>query len=244
MRTATMNSFLWPFVLVVGCLPLLGGACNGVPPTDADLGGAGGRSGGESGVGGEANGGLGGAETSGGRGGGGAGGGSTGGSGTGGSGNNGGGGAPDTCGNGEPDEGEECDDGEETADCNANCTLADCGDGIINPAAGEQCDDEGESDTCNEDCTEAACGDGVVNATAGEECDGELASYQMDQWWDLTQNYCPECKLNVCGDGIHLMLGASCTVGGVDCSSVSGMSEKLCKLTEVGDRKEVAHGNT
>lgn len=172
-------------------------------------------------MGGEANGGLGGAETSGGRGGGGAGGGSTGGSGTGGSGNNGGGGAPDTCGNGEPDEGEECDDGEETADCNANCTLADCGDGIINPAAGEQCDDEGESDTCNEDCTEAACGDGVVNATAGEECDGELASYQMDQWWDLTQNYCPECKLNVCGDGIHLMLGASCTVGGVDCSSVS-----------------------
>jgi len=26
--------------------------------------------------------------------------------------------------------------------------------------------------------------------------------------------------------------------------AVAGVSEKLCKLTEVGDRKEVAHGNT
>src|SRR5689334_7235962 len=34
------------------------------------------------------------------------------------------------CGNGIVEAGESCDDGVETATCNANCTLAGCGDGI------------------------------------------------------------------------------------------------------------------
>jgi hypothetical protein len=36
--------------------------------------------------------------------------------------------------------GEACDDGGESATCNADCTLAICGDGKVNGLAGEQCD--------------------------------------------------------------------------------------------------------
>ncbi|MEX1363042.1 MAG: FG-GAP repeat protein, partial [Nannocystaceae bacterium] len=36
--------------------------------------------------------------------------------------------------------GEACDDGGESATCNADCTLAMCGDGITNATAGEACD--------------------------------------------------------------------------------------------------------
>ena len=54
-------------------------------------------------------------------------------------------GPPGVCGDGTVDAAEDCDDGEETATCNADCTAATCGDGQVNAAAGEECDDEGES---------------------------------------------------------------------------------------------------
>ena len=96
------------------------------------------------------------------------------------------------CGNGVIDDDEDCDDGGESAVCNDDCTIAACGDGIVNATAGEGCDDEGESASCNDDCTIAACGDGIVNATAGEGCDdeGESASCNDD------------CTIAACGDGI------------------------------------------
>lgn len=80
------------------------------------------------------------------------------------------------CGDGQIGEGEDCDDGAESARCNDDCTLAACGDGIFNRSAGEDCDGDGmgmggESATCNDDCTEAACGDGILNTTAMEVCD-------------------------------------------------------------------------
>jgi cysteine-rich repeat protein len=61
----------------------------------------------------------------------------------GGDGGEGGGGGPSTpvCGNGAVEDGETCDDAGASATCNADCTVAACGDGIRNAAAGELCDD-------------------------------------------------------------------------------------------------------
>ncbi len=75
------------------------------------------------------------------------------------------------CGDGIVDDGEACDDAGESAECNADCTVSACGDGVPNASAGEACDGGGESVECNVDCTEAVCGDSLVNATAGEVCD-------------------------------------------------------------------------
>ncbi len=87
---------------------------------------------------------------------------------------------PSTCGNGDPEPGEECDDGnDDPADgCNA-CQPTSCGDGITrtdvtyeNDTGYEECDDGGETENCTADCRLKICGDGAVNRT-GEECDGE-----------------------------------------------------------------------
>jgi hypothetical protein len=45
------------------------------------------------------------------------------------------------CGNGLPEPGEQCDTGGQSANCDADCTSASCGDGVVNTARGEQCDD-------------------------------------------------------------------------------------------------------
>jgi len=66
---------------------------------------------------------------------------------------------------------EACDDGGESDACNADCTVASCGDGVVNMMAGETCDAGGESDACDLDCTPAQCPDGVKNIAAGEGCD-------------------------------------------------------------------------
>lgn len=79
------------------------------------------------------------------------------------------------CGDSVVQEGEECDDGTESATCDADCTMAVCGDVITNAAAGEECDDgrDGdEDDGCTDVCLLPACGDGIVQPNEGEECDG------------------------------------------------------------------------
>lgn len=76
------------------------------------------------------------------------------------------------CGNGVLQLDEECDDGEDTASCDADCTAPACGDGHLNAAAGEQCDDGNTTaqDGCDANCqSEAVCGDGIVGSD--EECD-------------------------------------------------------------------------
>src|SRR5690606_29837040 len=82
---------------------------------------------------------------------------------------------------------------------------AECGDGIRNQAAGEDCDDAGDSEDCNADCTPVACGDNYVNEAAGEECEGELFTEHYPGQ-PLTENYCVECKKNVCGDEIAMKI--------------------------------------
>ena len=61
------------------------------------------------------------------------------------------------CGNGLIDviAGEQCDDGFETATCDADCTIVECGDGYTNMTVGEECDDANtqDGDGCAADCT-------------------------------------------------------------------------------------------
>jgi cysteine-rich repeat protein len=59
-----------------------------------------------------------------------------------------------SCGDGAPDPGEQCDDGNATDGdgCDRNCTVTACGNGII--TAGEQCDD---GNTTGGDCCAASC---------------------------------------------------------------------------------------
>lgn len=80
------------------------------------------------------------------------------------------------CGNGQLDQGEECDDGVGNSDtlvdaCRTNCRLAHCGDGVLD--TGEECDDGNseEGDGCTTACTLEICGNGVLEG--GEYCDGE-----------------------------------------------------------------------
>lgn len=82
-----------------------------------------------------------------------------------------------TCGNGDPDPGEICDDGNTMSGdgCSADC-LSDetCGNGVLDAAVGEACDDgntrpgDGCSSTCESDET---CGNGALDLGAGEVCD-------------------------------------------------------------------------
>jgi hypothetical protein len=60
---------------------------------------------------------------------------------------------------------------EESPDCDIDCTIPECGDGIVNGQANEQCDEKGESPHCDIDCTLPECGDDIVNTQANEQCD-------------------------------------------------------------------------
>ncbi|MEL6545402.1 MAG: hypothetical protein AAFQ82_12300 [Myxococcota bacterium] len=125
------------------------------------------------------------------------------------------------CGDGELDAGfEACDDGDtdDNNGCRNNCTLASCGDGVVNN--GEQCDSGGiNSTTCDANCTLVECGDGFVNDAAGEVCDGSgVATAQCDI----------DCTVPECGDRVvNDAAGEDCDDGGVasascdaDCSAV------------------------
>lgn len=81
-------------------------------------------------------------------------------------------GGASTCGNGNVELGEECDDGNSDAsdDCTDTCVEALCGDGAVH-AGVEECDDGNDipDDTCN-NCTNPVCGDSIVSLGV-EECD-------------------------------------------------------------------------
>ncbi len=62
-----------------------------------------------------------------------------------------------SCGNGVVDPGEACDDGGQSATCDADCSLAVCGDGVVNTAAGEKCDHGGNGTSCAPDCSATVC---------------------------------------------------------------------------------------
>jgi cysteine-rich repeat protein len=61
---------------------------------------------------------------------------------------------PPSCGDRAVDAGEQCDEGYQTASCDRDCSLVECGDGLINDDAGEQCDDgnTADGDGCSSTC--------------------------------------------------------------------------------------------
>ncbi len=133
----------------------------------------------------------------------------------------------ETCGNTILDPNEDCDSGGiDTAECDADCTIPECGDDHINQATGEECDSGGaDAADCDEDCTLPVCGDGHVNVLSGEQCEGS----------DLNGNTCEsvgfdggtlactrgcmfdttQCYRRICGDGI-VVPGEECDDGNTD----------------------------
>lgn len=146
------------------------------------------------------------------------------------------------CGNGEIDQGEQCDDGlaqnlggYET--CNADCTLAPrCGDGVTDPAFGEICDDglnNGDYQTCAPGCVPGPfCGDGEPDEDFGEQCDPGLSNLvPLNTYAGSDPNlctlrcapapFCGDSQVDVgfgegCDDGINDGTPGSCET---DCSA-------------------------
>ncbi len=79
------------------------------------------------------------------------------------------------CGDGIKDPDEECDEGPQNSNsgaCTAQCTLAKCGDGLLQDGV-ELCDagkDNSNNGACTLECKKAFCGDGLVHALV-ETCD-------------------------------------------------------------------------
>lgn len=94
------------------------------------------------------------------------------------------------CGNGVIDGNEECDDAGETATCNIDCTLTECGDEYVNSAAGEECDD---GDPC-------PC-DGCLSCMINFECPGCPCSTDFDckNFLCLDDNACNHVVCGPCG---------------------------------------------
>lgn len=91
------------------------------------------------------------------------------------------------CGDGRVEGPEECDDGGESAVCDADCTWASCGDRSLNPSAGEACDAGGASVTCTSRCQ-------ATNCRPGCSCENYAGARYMfcpdEVTWDGAQAEC------------------------------------------------------
>ena len=128
-----------------------------------------------------------------------------------------------TCGNGQAEIGESCDDGQRIDDdgCDSNCTASGCGNGIAN--AGEECDDgnHDEADGCSNVCEQARCGDGLVSPL--ETCD-DGNTVDTDE--------CPNhCGAPRCGDGVTQEGVEDCDAGSYPTASCT----PDCKFARCGD---------
>ena len=117
----------------------------------------------------------------------------------------------ESCGDGEVQAPEECDDGNDdnTDACLDNCMMARCGDGYAQ-AGVEGCDDGEngiETDDCLTGCIAATCGDGVVWSGVEECDDGENG--------DDTDACITGCVAATCGDGHVQASVEECDDGGV-----------------------------
>lgn len=128
---------------------------------------------------------------------------------------------------------EDCDDGGETAQCNADCSLASCGDGYVNAVAGEVCDDGNadQNDDCLNNCQAASCGDGHLHAGV-ETCDGD----KLDGQTCVSQGYlfgdlaCDEqCNLNLADCNNE----QPCPGGGAFVNNYCWYASLVCETTAV-----------
>jgi cysteine-rich repeat protein len=177
-----------------------------------------------------------------------------------------------TCGNGDRESGEQCDDGDldDGDGCSALCELeGPCGDGIV--GAGEQCDDSGTTpgDGCDAACQlETTCGDGATEGV--EQCDdgntdsGDGCSYkcrlegacgnaaldgleQCDDGNTAGGDGCSAiCRFEVCGNGF-VDVTEQCDdgnpVSGDGCSDAC-VDEPLCGDASLDPGEACDDGNT
>ena len=137
-------------------------------------------------------------------------------------------GAPPTCGNGQVDPGEGCDDGiggnADDQACLVDCQPASCGDGKL-WAGVEECDlgpgeNLGGYGGCNPDCTLAPyCGDEVIDHEHGELCDGASVDGIL----------CKACELY---EGARLMFVTSKLYTGADIGGIAGADAHCSTLAE------------
>jgi hypothetical protein len=135
-----------------------------------------------------------------------------------------------SCGNGELNSGEECDDGPTNSDtepnaCRTTCKSHYCGDSVVD--SDEACDNgpdnsDTKPDHCRTDCTNPRCGDAVVDAT--EACDSG------DKNSDSIPDACRlDCTKPRCGDGV-VDSNEECDPG----SAASSNCNSSCLLTSDG----------
>lgn len=123
-------------------------------------------------------------------------------------------GDPGVCGDGMIGGAEECDDGPNNDDllqgaCRTDCTLAGCGDAVVDYVLGEQCDDGNAmaTDGCDDACMVEvgnACGDGAIDYDQGEQCD--------DDNNNAGDGCSPNCQFEP--------FGASCGDGSIDADEI------------------------
>ena len=126
--------------------------------------------------------------------------------------------APQTCGNGKIDAGEQCDDaqlnGTSGDACDGRCRFK-CGNGLKD--FGEDCDNgvnDGSYGTCKHDCTSADyCGDGSKNGT--EQCDLGMGNSGTAYGPGKCSNACKVAPY--CGD--HRVNGSEACDGQLGCTS-------------------------
>ncbi|MCF7844836.1 MAG: DUF4215 domain-containing protein [Kiritimatiellales bacterium] len=140
------------------------------------------------------------------------------------------------CGNGIPQEGEECDDGNDydLDTCSNECKNNVCGDSIVQD--GEECDiglvNCQTNASCSCDCEQIGppnCGDEIVQENEGEECDLGVDNL-------ISNSGCnPKCQYETCGDGFVKNGYEECDFGedngqGKGCDSECNIDEiNLCR---------------
>lgn len=118
------------------------------------------------------------------------------------------------CGNGRPDSGETCDDGNRIGGdgCSADCKSDEtCGNGVWDKAAREACDPTAiDSPHCTAECRMTGCGNEVIDD--GEQCDLGMDENGVSR--NTAESSCtPECQTNVCGDGYRRDGAEDCDTG-------------------------------
>jgi MYXO-CTERM domain-containing protein len=154
------------------------------------------------------------------------------------------GGGLQICGDGTVNVCEECDDGGESATCNADCTFSACGDGVLNTTAGEVCDDGNTTggDGCSANCLSTEiCGNGILDP--GEACDDGNTTGGDGCSADCTSD-------ESCGNGI-LDPGEACDDGNAtdgdgcsaDCSSDESCGNGILDPGEACDDGNTTDGD-